>query len=191
MRHTILAAALAASFAAPVDAAVLFTFQRISDTQAILSGTGSPETRPDPGFGDFPYRELELLGVIDNPLFSGPANGQVTLTNTGGYSFGNAVGNTWGVLDGDLIDGVADFADNSMPMGSVTLDITVGNELFFRAIGATGTVQATFVNELGGEDLETIGTWEIVAPIPLPAAALLLLGGVGVLGAVSRKRRAA
>ena len=190
MRHTILAAALAASFAAPVDAAVLFTFQRISDTQAILSGTGSPETRPDPGFGDFPYRELELLGVLDTFEF-GPADGQVTLTTTGGYSFGNAVGNTWGVLDGDLIDGFADFADDSMPMGSVTLDITGGNSLFFRAIGTTGNVQATFVNQLGQQSLETIGTWEIVPPIPLPAAAWLLLGGVAALCSVARKRRAA
>jgi hypothetical protein len=77
-----------------------------------------------------------------------------------------------------------------MPMGSVTLEITGGNNLFYRNIGSTGAVWATFNTEIGGQELEEIGTWQI-APIPLPAAGWLLLGGLGALGAVARKRRAA
>lgn len=43
----------------------------------------------------------------------------------------------------------------------------------------------------GDRDFDDIGVRIDVAPIPVPAAGFLLLGGLGVLGALSRRRKAA
>ena len=84
------------------------------------------------------------------------------------------------------------FFDDDVPSGSAVLTLS---GVDFAPIGASNRVLSNFVTESSeaGSNFNDvqIGTWEMVAPIPLPAAAWLLLGGVGALGAVARKRRAA
>ena len=63
--------------------------------------------------------------------------------------------------------------------------------------GNAGPVQASFVSSFGGSAFRSFAVAfngaaaEDVAPVPLPASALLLLAGIGGLGALRRGRRAA
>jgi hypothetical protein len=195
MRHLVLAAALAASFAAPVDASVLFTFQRISDTDAMIRASGSPDLVPGV---DGNYGDLFFDGLLTDAS-SGSPDGAVNKLS-GDFAFGTGFFGVFddqlGVLEGDMIPGpVHVFEDDTMATGSALLRaVDTSNtpgSIIWRQVGATGDVVATFRPNGGQPSVQTIGTWEIVAPIPLPAAAWLLLGGVGALGAFARMRRVA
>ena len=86
--------------------------------------------------------------------------------------------------DGAILPDMAEFPDSGKG--------TNGNPgaIFWRMVGDTGNVVATFRPNGGQPFVQTIGTW-VITPVPLPAAAWLLLGGLGALGVLSRKRRAA
>lgn len=194
MRHLVLAAALAASFAAPVEASMLFTFTRISDTDAIIRASGSPDQVPGV---EGNYGDLFFNGLLTTAS-SGSPNGAVNKLS-GDFAFGTGFfgpfGDLLGVLEGDMIPGpVHVFEDDTMATGSAVLQAVDGfnnpGSVIWRQVGATGDVVATFRTTDGQPSVQTIGTW-VVAPVPLPAAAWLLLGGLGALGAGARKRRAA
>lgn len=188
------AALLAPVLATPASRAdttgVTFTFQRHDDGRAILTGSGRPDTRPEEGFTDFPYKGLEFKGAFGQvPFAAGPVNGQVAVTTATGFSFGEATGATWGAREGDLIDSFARFADDSTPTGSLILSVTDGNDIFFREIGSSGAVLATFVNLTGVETREEIGTWDMIAPVSFRGALSLIAAPLAFGGFAAQRGR--
>ncbi|SDW38218.1 VPLPA-CTERM protein sorting domain-containing protein [Albimonas donghaensis] len=158
--------------ATPVD----LTIHRQSDTTALVVGTGTT---------DYAGGALRLIDVIlggdgyeNTYSWDFPAN-DFTL---GGASINYA---SSGAPDSGYNDYYFDFySDDGFDIGDpvegsvlVTLESGV-----FAAVGASGLVE-------GGADVE-IGGWSVVegATVPLPAAGLLLIGGLGVLGFAGRRR---
>lgn len=176
----LVAAALAV--AAPVHASVLFTFQRISDSQAILTATGMPDTGFPTGPNDGFFSGLTFEFLTDGFFGGGPL--------VGDFAFGSIpiVG-----LTADLgeVTTPALFNDDDSPSGSAFVTLQGGVD--WAPIGASNRVLSDYfpgpnTNSQEQTDIQ-IGTWEMIAPIPLPAAAWMLLAGAGALGAVARKRK--
>ncbi len=233
MRHTILAAALAVTVAAPVDAAqVTFDFT----TEPFPGNSNGLTTLPGDAFfpatftGEF-GRTIEIVtflsggsttGYALDTFGSGPRIGDTVLFgqraffnfgNTGGplvdYRFGSAVELVSATFtlynpqqnleidfrsDGtnarreqyffstDAYDDLAANPPSVPPETTILFDNTfpLVDQLFMRSFGGQGAALKTLVIDDPA-----------IAPIPLPATAWLLLGGLGALAAFARRRRAA
>ena len=95
----------------------MFTFQHISDTEAIMTGTGSPDLGLPTGPNEGTYSNLELRFVFDSASF-GPADGAAEQTS-GDFLFGDPIPG-WSVIDGDML-GTGFFGGNRQP---AVLDLT-------------------------------------------------------------------
>ena len=146
-------------------ATLILEIERLSDTQAIVTGTGTV---------DFAENALILIGAsatIGDSGFDG-LSGDLALPG------GNVVSSAFisiGTLDLFLNFQDSDFSAGDAIFGSaiVTLDVET-----WAAIGTTGAVFARSSNQTG--------TWSMV---PEPSTALLLGGGLLGLAARSRRRK--
>ena len=68
-----------------------------------------------------------------------------------------------------------------------------GDRLFASVVFADGSVESSFFTSLGAPGQVGAASLDLAspAPVPLPASALLLLGGVAGLGAMRRRKKAA
>lgn len=153
----------------------------------------------------------------DNAVFNVPANmadgngiilgdkPNLTLSN---FSFQNAVTHPLGdnreayaTLKWTLDDGLATgeaftfnswiqfLTDSEAPRQRGGID-TNADDIFVSAMFDDGATGSGFFDSLGATD--RIGKGEIeIAPVPLPASSLLLLGGLAGLGAMRRRKKAA
>jgi len=193
----IAATALAASLmAATAAGAVTFTLTGGSDHMlpAIYNPTpGTPGLAPGAT-----VKKNATLGL------SGP--GRVTVTYGGTEA---------GYANAFMLGGTTLFDNKSGPQASVTADFGAGALPFAfttkKPAGsfANGAAQGSYgsiafyalsdtsyyalFNDASTSDMDYDDMWVKmdVAPVPLPAAAWLLLGGIGVLGAASRRKRTA
>jgi hypothetical protein len=87
-----------------------------------------------------------------------------------------------------------DFVTVSLAQGSTETSVTIGKERYtftllgFSTDGGT-TISTLFQSPEGGNNSAVLYAQYSVSIIPLPAAGWLLLGGLGALGAVARRRR--
>lgn len=192
----IAATALVASLmAATAAGAVTFTLTGGSDY--ILPGNHNPSpAAPGLAAGDT-VRANATLGL------SGP--GRVTVTYGGTEA---------GYTNAFVLDGTPLFDNKSGPQPSVTADFGAGTLPFAFTTAkpagsfANGATQGSYgsiafyalsdtslyalFNDSATSDRDYDDMWVKmdVAPVPLPAAAWLLIGGIGALGAASRRKRA-
>jgi hypothetical protein len=110
-----------------------------------------------------------LFNITATLAFSQPSSASGSQSGDGG------VGTIFGILSGGFIDwadkGTINFADGSV-LDFYLDDVAVGG------FGNQTTIGVTFQGNT-------------IAAVPLPAAGLLLLGALGGIGAISRRRRAA
>lgn len=181
--HRVLLAALLL-VAPATQAALTFTFNRISNTEATLTATGLVGLGFPTGENIGNFSNLELLGVMDNAEF-GPAIGSVSQTI--GLQFAGEELQGWTVLEGDMIPTPNFvFGDLDSPTGSSAG--TASGNIAWLPVGSTGPAFATY----DGQNATTfplngtyqVGTWEIV---PEPSSAILVLAA-GALGFVRRRR---
>jgi hypothetical protein len=175
------------------DASLMFTFQRVSDTEAIMTATGSTADLGLPtGINVGTYSNLELLGVFESASL-GPANGAVEQT-AGDFMFAGKTIPGWSVLEGDMLHNIF-FGDTDSPTGTSTLTVPsyAAGDIKWGPVGTGTGVWATYQAFTGGTGplRVQIGTWEIVAPtsaVPEPGSlALVALGLFGLIPALRRK----
>jgi hypothetical protein len=178
-----------ALFSSQASAALVFTFQRVSDTKAIMTATGSVDSVPGQPTGDNDgfYRDLELRNALAPD--SGPATGFVVQTS-GDFEF-NGLGIVgWTVLDGDMLAPPAlSFFDGASSSGTSVLE-RGGGSFAWQPVGSMGEVYATYLKSNGFTNVTKIGTWQVTSPVPLPATLPLLALGLAGLGGLSRRRKA-
>ena len=190
-RQAIFVAATLALLTVPARASVLFQIERVSDTQAIVTGTGSLN-------GPTPSDILSLIQFV-NPFGIAPSPGdnknifQSATMQVGGkivdaaYTCGSSI-NCDGSSNPDLY-----FATNgglaigdSVSSGNLVLDLaSSGTSL--AVVGTSGNVYWSVQ-----VSPTLIGTWEMVSAAgatPLPAALPLFATGLGVLGLLGRRRK--
>ena len=214
MKKTIMAAALAAMgvFAAGAANAVTYATNVVSFTPGAgtLTGTGNPTNFGADALGapDGNFVSLgnggELVLSFGTPFFGPGAIFEIT--NGCGASQNGGQGGTcsnWPeqveVLVSDTADsgfvsqGLVKNGGTTTAPKTTTFSITGGPFTFVKLIDKTADLPWTgtgadprFASN-SGFDVDAIS----VSAIPLPAAAWLLLGGLGAMGLVGRKRRAA
>jgi hypothetical protein len=218
LRAVLAAAALAAAFAAPAAAATC-TVANVKTSVArnalacvagLTGGPGSNVTtaQMNASSGVFDKTGWIDLGKVDLP---GTAGGLLEI----GFDADARTG-TWKLRDGlgfapgghyalALKAGAVPGGPNGVPKGGpngkgpslaslVTGTGPVANAVYLLDItGTSGTWSTADLINNGGQvpELSNITLFGTVAPVPLPAAAWLLVGGLAGLGAVARRRRTA
>jgi hypothetical protein len=179
--RSLVAAALGlALFSTQASASLLFTFQRVSDTVAIMTATGSVDfvpnqpTGPNDGF----YKNLELRDALAPD--SGPATGFVQQTS-GDFTFNGLSILGWTVLDGDMLAPPAlDFFSGASSSGTSVLE-RGGGSFAWQAVGSMGEVYATYLKSNGFTNVTKIGEWQVTA-VPEPGSIALAAAGLAVVG---------
>jgi len=151
-------------------AALVFTFQRASDTEAILTGAGPVGLQAlyPTGANIGTYSQLELRNTLVPSGLTSIANGAVTQMS-GDFNFGGTIPG-WVVDDGDMLASPSRFFENSdSPTGTSFLEVT-GGPIEWSPVGTQGEVWATYqAFEGGGGPREVlIGTWQMTAAVPEP-----------------------
>lgn len=173
-------------------ASVLFDIERLSDTQGILTASGSIDAgATTPNF----YNEFTV-----NPYSSGPPPsenvsvfGSSTLTE-GGFPivFAWDCGTLYSCINGQPAiyfgaGGIAEFGPGQTFSGALNLVLTAGTT--FAPVGTTGNVY--WGNQTAGEVITLVGTWEMTAATatPLPAGLPLFATGLGAMGLFGWRRK--
>lgn len=181
----------------PAKASVFFQFGRLSDTQAVVTGSGSL---------DGPKPLTPNLGILefDNPFGlapSGTDNSNVFQSATlqiGGYTidFADTAGPSFNILGNNdptiyfqntslnALGGGFSVGD-SVSSGNLLLQLVAGTS--FAPVGTTGDVY------WGAYGTPTVvGSWEIVSAVgatPLPPALPLFAAGLGALVLLGWRRK--
>jgi|GEM_PF-4307014 len=166
--------AMMAAWTAPAKAVLVFEFQRLNDSQTILSGSGSYD-------GVTPIESLLFADIAST------GNAGIIDSLVGTFQIGSVAPIPFNhfIDDGEndyliFLDGA--FVNGDMPSGSslATLDVETWNPA-----GSSGLV----FGRAATRQLFEIGTWEIVAPRRVPEPAALLFVGFGLLGISLSRRR--
>ena len=166
--------AMMTAWTAPAKAVLMFEFQRLNDSQTILSGSGSYD-------GATPIVSLIFADIasLGNPGIADSLVGTFQIGGAPPAPFNHFID------DGEndyliFLDGA--FGNGDMPTGAslATLDVETWNP-----IGSSGQVFGRADNR----QLFEIGTWEIVAARRVPEPAALLFVGFGLLGLSLSRRR--
>ncbi len=173
------------------NAELLFSLQRVSDTRAILTGTGSAGTSYATGVNVGRFFGLILDGGFFQTSF-GPFQGEAEQTS-GNFNFGQP-GPVLGWFDneGDMLSGdtVPAFYNEDVPSGSSVLDINPSNTLVWRDIGTSGNLLSRHFRNDGGVSTTdvVVGRWQVTA-VPEPGTLALAVGGLGLAGLFQARRR--
>lgn len=163
------------------DAAVFVEIERISDETARFTASGALEA--DAFFETIPFAFVEFFDLLASGSvgISGVYGGDLALDGTSITGFGIPVRPSF------FLDSQRTFSDGDLFTGSGVVTLT----------GATwapvGTTSGLALNDADAVSI-TIGSYEVVAavPIPLPGAGLAMIAGLGGLAALrgARRRRA-
>lgn len=135
-----------------------------------MTASGTPGLGLATGPNDGAYGGLTFLGLLELESGFGPAFGSVM--EDGDFLFGTAANPGYSVIFSDMVGDVFDFGDDTSATGKALLTIT-GGDIQWRQVGSTSRVVSKYTSFTGGgsPSEQEIGTWVMVAPVPLPAAA--------------------
>lgn len=168
----------------PADAGLMLRLERISDTEAVLSGTGSVDD-----FGTTVFDQLEFVGATTgSPAGAGSVVGDFGIGSFLPTEFFEGVGS---LVISEAAGSTGTFTSGDMPVGSSQLARITGG-FIFGPVGTTGNLVAQIA---GGtvNDVETVGSYQIVAtsaPVPEPSTMVMAVAGAvaGLCGSRRRKQ---
>jgi hypothetical protein len=182
MKYRILGLVAAGLLAAPMvtNALVILTIERISDTEAVISGSGNLGTSSPSGGNANLLLLVDPFAVDPAPATRQLVFGSSTMT-LGGIAVDAAevVGTNFAPIPVLLFGNTSsDFAPNGGFAGS--LRVNLGGTSTLLAVGSTGAV---------GWGNEPAGTWQIVAPAAVTEPGTLALLALGLVGMALMRRR--